>query len=96
VDYTPDADFCGTDSFTYRAKDSFGPLASNTATGTITVTCVNDAPVANSDIQTSTGTEDTSLIISILANDTDVDNTNNQLTITGLTQIATGGTLSIS
>ena len=57
---------------------------------------MNDAPIANNDIQTATGTEDTPLLISVLANDTDVDNTNGQLSITGLTQIATGGTLTLS
>ena len=42
--YIPDADFCGTDSFTYHAND--GQDDSNTATVTITVACENDAPVA--------------------------------------------------
>ena len=42
--YTPNADFNGTDSFTYTASD--GTAASNVATVTITVTGVNDAPVA--------------------------------------------------
>jgi Bacterial Ig domain len=41
-DYTPAADFNGTDSFTYRTND--GSLTSNTATVTITVNPVNDAP----------------------------------------------------
>jgi VCBS repeat-containing protein len=43
--YTPNAGFTGTDSFTYQASD--GTLNSNTATVTLTV--VNDAPVANPD-----------------------------------------------
>jgi VCBS repeat-containing protein len=41
--YVPDADFNGQDSFTYRAGD--GSLQSATASVTITVTAVNDAPV---------------------------------------------------
>jgi VCBS repeat-containing protein len=41
--YTPNADFFGTDSFTYRASD--GALDSAPATVTITVGAVNDAPV---------------------------------------------------
>ncbi|WMS43959.1 tandem-95 repeat protein [Acuticoccus sp. MNP-M23] len=43
--YTPDADFAGTDTFTYTVDDGAG----GTATGTITVTVagVNDAPMAN-------------------------------------------------
>ena len=39
--YTPNADYCGTDSFTYSASDG---EASDTATVTITITCVNDDP----------------------------------------------------
>ena len=42
--YTPNPDFFGTDTFTYRAND--GALDSNVATVTITVTPVNDAPTA--------------------------------------------------
>jgi len=40
--YTPDANFNGQDSFTYKTND--GLLDSNTATVNITVTPVNDAP----------------------------------------------------
>jgi hypothetical protein len=96
VEYTPDANFCGVDVFTYQAEDTFGPLTSNTATGTITVTCVNDAPVATSDIRTATGTEDTLTLIDVLSNDTDSDHAANQLSLTGLTQPSTGGTLTLS
>jgi VCBS repeat-containing protein len=42
--YTPPANFHGTDTFTYTAYD--GSAESNTATVTITVNSVNDAPVA--------------------------------------------------
>jgi VCBS repeat-containing protein len=45
--YTPDADFNGTDIFTYIAND--GALDSNVATATITVTGVNSTPVAMPD-----------------------------------------------
>jgi large repetitive protein len=41
-DYAPAANFNGTDSFTYRTNN--GSLTSNTATVTITVSPVNDAP----------------------------------------------------
>jgi uncharacterized protein YjdB/PKD repeat protein len=43
--YVPNADFFGTDGFTYVSKD--GTDDSNVATVTITVTGVNDAPVAD-------------------------------------------------
>src|SRR5690606_12930329 len=46
--YTPDADYNGTDSFTYKAADSTSD--SNAATVSITVNPVNDAPVAVDDV----------------------------------------------
>ena len=52
--YTPDANFNGTDTFTYRADD--GEDVSNVATVTITVNPVNDAPVADDDASRSTRT----------------------------------------
>jgi VCBS repeat-containing protein len=70
--YTPDAGFHGTDSFTYRTGD--GQADSNVATVTLTVTPVNDVPVAADDSYTTT--EDTPFTIAapgILANDSDAD-----------------------
>jgi VCBS repeat-containing protein len=40
--YTPNANFCGPDSFTYHAND--GTADSNIATVSISVACVNDEP----------------------------------------------------
>ena len=45
--YTPDEDFAGSDSFTYRSND--GLADSSLATVTIAVEPVNDAPTANDD-----------------------------------------------
>ncbi|CAN5787704.1 hypothetical protein BH23CHL8_BH23CHL8_24570 [soil metagenome] len=42
LQYVPNANFFGSDSFTYRAND--GDVNSNTATVTVTVNAVNDAP----------------------------------------------------
>ena len=42
--YTPDANYNGSDSFTYKAND--GSADSNVATVSLTVSAVNDAPVA--------------------------------------------------
>ena len=67
--YTPNANFHGLDSFTYTASD--GTAVSNVATVTITVTAVNDAPVAVND--TATTAEETPVNGSVLTNDTDVD-----------------------
>ncbi|WP_249051749.1 Ig-like domain-containing protein [Cellulomonas fimi] len=72
--YTPDLDWYGTDSFTYTASD--GTQNSAPATVTVTVTPVNDAPVANPDFYTTPS--GTTLIVpnpGIFANDVDVDGT---------------------
>jgi VCBS repeat-containing protein len=70
--YSPDPDYCNSppgtslDSFTYTLNGG------STATVTVTVTCVDDAPVAVDD--TATLTEDAgATAIDVLANDTDVD-----------------------
>ena len=70
-DYTPVADFNGSDSFTYRVSD--GAADSNTATVTISVSAIGDAPVAHGD--SATLTEDSQdFPVDVLANDTDADN----------------------
>jgi hypothetical protein len=66
--YTPDADYHGPDSFTYRSNDSTTDSA--TATVTITVTPVNDAPTVST-APTASGTEGSP--VTITAGTTDVD-----------------------
>ena len=67
--YTPAANVNGTDTFTYRVSD--GTLSSAPATVTVTVTAVNDAPVANPD--TATTAVNNPVVINVKANDTDVE-----------------------
>ena len=90
VVYTPSANFNGTDTFTYKAND--GELDSNTATVTITVAAVNDAPVA-SDLSAATN-EDTAVDVTLSATDVEgdaltflkvSDPTNGTVTINGTT-----------
>jgi len=90
--YTPDADFDGDDSFTYRAAD--GLLESNIATVTIAVLGVNDAPVAfNDDYIVNMDTELTADVAGgILANDTDVDS---PVITASLTSLPSSGTLTL-
>lgn len=86
--YTPNADFNGVDTFTYKAND--GQADGNTATVTINVAAVNDPPVAVNDSSFSTN-EDTPLNVipaGVLGNDTDVDNLN--LTAIKVTDPANG------
>lgn len=87
--YSPNANFNGADSFTYRADD--GVASSNTATVSITVRAVNDAPDARDDAATTA--EDTAVNIAVLANDTDADG--DTLFVQSVTQGA-NGSLSIS
>src|SRR5205814_9994788 len=57
--YLPATNYLGTDSFTYQAND--GALNSGIATVSITITGVNDAPVAVNDSYTTL--EDTRLTV---------------------------------
>jgi hypothetical protein len=75
--YTPGSNYHGLDSLAVKAEDSHG---SSTATVTITVTPVNDAPVANPDsFATAFGMPLTITQAMLLANDTDVDSTTLQV-----------------
>ncbi len=76
--YTPDPNYNGFDSFSFRASD--GTADSNTATASLTVVPVNDAPVAVNDA--SSVQEDGSTQLAVLANDTDVDG--DALTVTSV------------
>ncbi|MDA4108346.1 membrane protein [Mycobacterium holsaticum DSM 44478] len=72
ITYTPNADFYGTDSFSYSISDGMGGTA--TATVTVTVTAEPDPPAPADD--TYTTDEDTPLNIpapGVLGNDVDVD-----------------------
>jgi len=80
--YTPNLNYNGTDSFTFKVCD--GIFFSNTATVTFNVSPVNDAPVANN--QNLTTPEDTALPLTLTATDPDGD----ALTFTVITQPAYG------
>ena len=70
VSYTPNPDFNGTDSFTYTVTDG---VLTDTATVSVTVSPVAEAPVANDDA--ATVSEDSSATtVDVLANDADADN----------------------
>lgn len=72
--YTPALNYTGPDSFTFRTKDALA--FSGTATISITVTPVNDAPTALADAFTVN--EDATLTVAtpgVLANDTDIEGT---------------------
>ena len=70
VNYVPNPDFNGQDSFTYTIEDDDNAI-SNVATVTITINDINDAPVANDDAVNTD--EDVTVNIPVILNDTDVD-----------------------
>ena len=72
-EYVPDADFAGTDSFTYSVSDGNGNT--DQATATITVNPVNDAPTGADDsyVSPSNTTLSVNAAGGLLANDSDVD-----------------------
>jgi hypothetical protein len=86
--YTPLPDFNGNDTFTYRPAD--GVSTGNVATVTISVVPVNDAPTARNDSFTIAA--NTSAVLDVLANDTDIEG--DALTITAVS--GTVGTVETS
>jgi large repetitive protein len=86
-EYTPAADFFGTDFFTYEACDG---VECSVAGVTITVNAENDAPIAQDDNYTTA--QDTPVTANVFDNDTDVDG---DVLIIGLTTNTTNGSLSI-
>ena len=87
--YTPNANFNGSDSFSFKAND--GVTDSNTATVSINVAPMNDAPVAVNDATTTR--KNTARLVAVLVNDTDVDG--DTLAIASVTAGA-NGTVAIS
>ncbi|MCH7521356.1 MAG: tandem-95 repeat protein, partial [Candidatus Marinimicrobia bacterium] len=95
VTYTPDFNYFGPDAFSYTVSDG-----QETATGAIalTVTPVNDDPVAGND--EAWAVQSVAITIDVLVNDSDVDNLQSELSIQnvrqarGFVQINTDGTLS--
>ena len=89
--YTPTANFNGEDTIVVRAEDVHG---SATASVTIHVTAVDDAPVAHADsLAAIFGSPLTIAASTLLANDTDIDNT--ALTVSAVTA-GTHGTVALS
>ena len=89
--YKPNADYNGSDSFDYKVCDNGSPTPKcsvETANVNIKIDPVNDAPVAADD--SATTNEDTATNITVIANDTDVDNTNAELSVSGFTQPSNG------
>ena len=85
ITYTPNANFAGPNSFTYRLTD--GQFTDNGSVS-VTVVAVNDAPTAVND--TAMTREDQSVRIDVLANDTDPDTEKANLMVSVRTQPLNG------
>ncbi len=84
VTYTPVSNFNGSDSFSYTVADGQG--GTDSATVTLSVTALNDAPTAADD--SASTNEDISVTIIVLSNDADVDG--DSLTVESVTQPTNG------
>src|SRR5439155_10244548 len=81
--YMPNANFHGTDSFTYTAQDAAG----NHATATVTITVVDNSTVTAADASASTN-ENTPVTVNVLTRASDSDG--DSLRVSAVTQAAHG------
>lgn len=96
--YTPALNYNGADTFTFTATDNLGAVSTAVAVS-LTITSVNDAPIANDD--TAVTNLDAAKDITVLLNDTDIDNAINIASIvasvpahgTAVPNVATGTVL---
>ena len=93
LSYTPNANFFGTDTFTYTATD--GTNQSNSTAVTLTVNAQPDAPVAVADAITLSNSR-TARTVDLTGNDTSAPDADQTLTVTAVTQGTSGGTVALS
>jgi gliding motility-associated-like protein len=95
ITYTPNANYYGNDTLTYRVCDNGvpAPVLCDTATVYIVVVPVNDPPVALPD--NATTNEDTPVNIPVLNNDSDPDGAINTNSVT-VTSNPTNGTVNVN
>jgi gliding motility-associated-like protein len=93
ITYTPSLNYNGTDTLIYQICDLGTPILCDTAMVIITVTPVNDAPIANGN--TATTNEDQSVVINVPLNDTDVDGNLNTGSVT-ITDQPNNGTVLVN
>jgi hypothetical protein len=97
--YTPNDDYFGPDSFTYTINDTKGTGDNSTATVSITVTEVNDAPTATGNNLTSAEDDVYTIVSSALLSDDSVGPDNEKpiqtLSIFSVQAVSSGGTVEL-
>ncbi|MFN9346362.1 MAG: beta strand repeat-containing protein [Planctomycetota bacterium] len=92
VTYTHSGNESTSDSFRYTVKGNNG-VVSNEATVSITITPVNDPPVANND--SASGVEGGSVNVSVLSNDSDIEGSIDPTSVVIVSQ-PTNGTVGVN
>jgi hypothetical protein len=93
ITYDPDANWFGTETITYQICDTTAPTPlCATATLTVTVNAVPDLPVAQDD--TVSTAEDSSVVIDVVGNDSDVDGNLDPTSVT-ISTPPTAGSVSV-
>lgn len=89
--YTPNLNYSGSDSFTFKAND--GVIDSNMSTVVVSVNPINDAPVAVNDAIPTQFLSGSPILIpssGLLLNDTDVDNSQQDLSLVEVSSSSVG------
>jgi len=89
ISFVPTVGVCGTGYFTYFAVDASGGM-SNLATGTVSIACVNTAPVAVN--QSLSINEDNTGSINFLSGATDAD-AGDTIALSGIVIAPSNGTI---
>ncbi|WP_218954221.1 tandem-95 repeat protein [Acinetobacter sp. YH01022] len=92
LSYTPNTNYTGADTISYSISDGMGGTSSSVVN--VSVTPVNDAPVAIDDLITVAEDAIFTSTVSLLANDSDVDS--NFTAVAGTYTTTQGGTIVIS
>jgi uncharacterized protein (TIGR03382 family) len=93
VTFTPAANYNGPVTFTYTVSDGNG--GTDTATVTVTVSAVNDPPTGVADTFPVPGNSGATTL-DVLANDSSAPDSGETLTVSAVTQPASGGTVTVA
>jgi hypothetical protein len=95
ISYTPASNVFGEETFTYTIQDNGSPVASSTATVTVSITATNDPPNATDDVINVAKNSQNNLL-QVLNNDLIAPDLNETLTITAVSAGSQGGTVEIA